>query len=46
MKNVWKIFVEDVKGLCTNAFALIIAIALCFLPALYAWFNIYADWDP
>ena len=46
MKNVWKIFVEDVKGLCTNAFALIIAIALCFLPALYAWFNIYANWDP
>lgn len=25
---------------------LIIVIGLCVLPALYAWFNIYANWDP
>lgn len=46
MKNIIRIFLADMKGLCTNFFALVIAIALCFLPALYAWFNIYANWDP
>lgn len=46
MKNILKIFKRDVKGLCRNFFALVIALGLCLLPALYAWFNIYANWDP
>ncbi len=46
MKNVISIFKADFKGLTKNFFALVIAIGLCFLPALYAWFNIYANWDP
>lgn len=27
-------------------FALIIALGLCIIPSLYAWFNIYSNWDP
>ena len=46
MKTIKKIFFTDVKNLAKNLFALIIAIGVCFLPALYAWFNIYANWDP
>lgn len=46
MKNVLKIFKSDLHGLLTNFFALVIAGGLCLLPALYAWFNIYANWDP
>ncbi len=46
MKNISKIFRSDIKGVCTNFFALVIVIGICFLPALYAWFNIYANWDP
>lgn len=46
MKNIFRIFGADVKGLLTNFFALVIAVGLCALPALYAWFNIYANWDP
>lgn len=23
-----------------------IAIGLCIIPSLYAWFNIYSNWDP
>lgn len=46
MRNIWKIFTTDVKGLVKNPFALIIAVGLCVLPSLYAWFNIYANWDP
>ena len=46
MKTIKKIFWTDVKNLAKNIFALIIAVGVCFLPALYAWFNIYSNWDP
>ena len=46
MKNILTIFKSDVKGLVRNFLALIIVIGLCFLPSLYAWFNIYSNWDP
>lgn len=46
MKNIWAIFSGDLKRLIKNPFALIIAIGLCVIPSLYAWFNIYANWDP
>ena len=46
MKRVLKIFVHDLVGLSRNIFALIIAVGLCIIPSLYAWFNIYASWDP
>lgn len=34
------------RGLVKNFFALVIAIGLCIIPSLYAWFNIYSNWDP
>ena len=46
MKNIWKIFTKDVKQLVKQPFALIIIIGLCVIPSLYAWFNIFANWDP
>lgn len=46
MKNVMKIFTRDVKNLIKSPLAFIIAIGVCILPALYAWFNIYSNWDP
>ena len=45
MKTIKQIFFTDVKNLAKNLFALIIAIGVCFLPALYAWFNIYSNWS-
>lgn len=46
MKTVLKIFFKDIKGLSRHLFALIVAIGLCIIPSLYAWFNIYSNWDP
>ena len=46
MNRIFKIFVHDVVGLSRNIFALIIAGGLCIIPSLYAWFNIYSNWDP
>lgn len=46
MKNIWRIFTKDIKGLVRNPLALVIAVGLCIIPSLYAWFNIYSNWDP
>ncbi|MBP3909054.1 MAG: YhgE/Pip domain-containing protein [Turicibacter sp.] len=46
IKNVWTIYKEDLKRIFTNYAALIVILALCILPSLYAWFNIKASWDP
>lgn len=46
MKNTLTIFVRDLKRLIRSPFALVIALGLCILPSLYAWFNIYSNHDP
>ncbi|UUF06201.1 YhgE/Pip domain-containing protein [Turicibacter bilis] len=46
IKNIWTIYKEDLKRIFTNYAALIVILALCILPSLYAWFNIKASWDP
>ena len=46
MKNIWKIFTGDLKKLVKQPFALVIIIGLGVIPSLYAWFNIFANWDP
>lgn len=46
MKNIGLIFKRDIRGLLKNFLALVVAVGVCALPALYAWFNIYANWDP
>ena len=46
MKNVLKIFKRDLKKILTNWVALVVVVSLIILPALYAWFNVKAMWDP
>ena len=46
MDDILRIFKRDMCGIFRNVLVLIIVIGLCVLPALYAWFNIYANWDP
>lgn len=46
MKNIFKIYKNDLKDIFTNKVLLVIIIGLCILPSLYAWFNIKASWDP
>ncbi len=46
VKNILKIFVGDLKHIFSNPVATLIAFGLTLLPALYAWFNIAASWDP
>lgn len=46
MKKVWEIFRHDLKKIFTNPVAVIVLIGIMIIPALYAWFNIYSNWDP
>lgn len=46
MRNIFTIFKNDFRALTRHFFAFLIILAIMFLPALYAWFNIYAFWDP
>ena len=46
MNNIKRIFKDDIRKVTHNLFALVVALGICILPALYAWFNIYSNWDP
>lgn len=46
MSNIFRIYKRDIINIVTNWAALIVIIALIILPALYAWFNIKALWNP
>ena len=46
MRNIFTIFKNDFRALTRHFLAFLIILAILFLPALYAWFNIYAFWDP
>ena len=46
MKNIIKIFRDDLKDIFSNKALIIVLIGLSILPSLYAWFNIKASWDP
>ena len=46
MKNIIKVFLNDCKHIGRNVVALVVVMGLAVLPSLYAWFNIYSNWDP
>ena len=46
MKKIFEIYKKDISSIFKNYAALIVIIALCIIPSLYAWFNIKASWDP
>lgn len=45
-QHTWDIFMYDYQHIIHNWVAVVIVIAIAILPSLYAWFNIYAMWDP
>ena len=46
MRNILAVFKYDIKTLSQHFFAMTVALAICLLPSLYAWLNIYSNWDP
>lgn len=46
MSNILKIFCADVKRISKNVVAVVVIMGLAVIPSLYAWFNIFSNWDP
>lgn len=46
MKNIFRIYIRDIKRICTNWAAMIMAIVIILIPSLYSLTNIKASWDP
>ena len=45
MRNIWTVFKTDIRTLSKCFFACVV-VAIALLPSLYAWLNIYSNWDP
>lgn len=46
MKNIFRILRRDLKNIIRNPAAIVVMIGLFFIPSLYAWVNIKANWNP
>lgn len=46
MRNIWRVYTRDVARLLRVPQAWIIVVGIVITPALYAWVNIIAFWDP
>ena len=46
MKNIIKIFRMDYRRLTASVVAAVTVMGLCIIPCLYAWFNIFSNWNP
>lgn len=46
MRNILRLFVEDLRSLQSNLVAALVVMGLLLTPALYAWFNTLGFWDP
>lgn len=46
LRKILHIYIKDLKSIFTNWVSSVLIIGLIIIPSLYAWFNIYASWDP
>lgn len=46
MRNIWRIIKGDTRRICSSVVAIVVIMGLCIVPCLYAWFNIFSNWDP
>jgi len=45
MRNIWQLFVSDVKRMGANTITVLVVLGLVLLPSLFSWYNIIACWD-
>ena len=46
MKNIISICKNDLRRTSASVVAIVVILGLCAVPCLYAWFNIFSNWDP
>lgn len=45
MKNIWRLFVNDMRRITSNTVTRIILLGLILLPSIFSWYNVLACWD-
>lgn len=45
MKNIWRLFVGDLRRLGHNTITAIIVLGLITIPSLFSWYNLIACWN-
>ena len=45
MRNIWLLFVDDLKRIGGNTITTLVVLGLILLPSLFSWFNLLACWD-
>lgn len=46
MRNILRIFLDDVRFAKSNVISILVVLGLCLVPVMYAWFNIAGSWNP
>lgn len=46
MKTIFRILGKDLKKIIKNPAAIVVVLGICFIPSLYAWITLKANWDP
>ena len=46
MKTIFRILGRDLKKIIKNPVAIVVVLGICFIPSLYAWITLKANWDP
>ncbi|MGL4989934.1 MAG: YhgE/Pip family protein [Sarcina sp.] len=46
MKIIFKVLGKDLKKIIKNPAAIIVVLGICFIPSLYAWITLKANWNP
>lgn len=45
MRNMWRIFRDDMKRLFSNTVCIIITLGLILIPSIFSWYNVIACWN-
>lgn len=46
MRNIRTIIRTDFRRITASVVGIVFVMGLCLIPCLYAWFNIFSNWDP
>ena len=46
MRNIRAIIRGDLRRITASVVGIVFIMGLCLVPCLYAWFNIFSNWDP
>ena len=46
MRNIRRIIRGDLRRITASVVGIVFTLGLCLIPCLYAWFNIFSNWDP